>query len=152
MLDAAQVGIGGTPLDYRYSISLRLEHPSADLSSAEDVFGLQPSNAWTAGDRRRTPTGTVFESFRSDSFWTARLDNGHLASRSLPTALLEAAKRLRVGAAFLDKLAATGGRSELFMGWFFDEGNNGDVLGFELLGRLAELKLDVAFDVYGEAN
>ena len=144
--------IGGATLDYRYSISLRIRHPQADLSEASEVFSLEPSNAWTAGDRRRTPTGAALDGFRSDSFWTARLSDGQSASRSLPAALSEAVQRLQIGAAFLDRLAASGGRSELFVGWFFDQGNSGDVLGFEFLGRLAALKLDVSFDVYSETD
>ena len=77
---------------------------------------------------------------------------GCSASRSLSAALSDVVERLHTGRAFLDMLTASGGRSELFVGWFFDEGNSGDVLGFELLGQLAELKVDVSFDVYGEAE
>lgn len=151
-LHSASREFGGIPLEYRYSISLRIRHPNADLSSAGKVFDLAPSNAWTAGERRQTPAGTLLEGIRSDSFWTARLLDGQSTSRPLPTALSELVERLRQGAIYLETLAASGGRSELFVGWFFDEGNSGDVLSFELLGRLAELKLDVSFDVYGEAK
>lgn len=113
------------------------------------MFGLGASSAWRLGERRKTPKGALLEGIRSDSFWTARLEDGSSATRSLPVALSDAVERLKVGAVFLRELAEEGGRSELFIGWFFDDGNSGDVLSFELLQRLAELKLDLSFDVYG---
>ncbi len=94
----------------------------------------------------------MLEGFRSDSFWTARIDEGQSASRPLSIALSDAVERLRTGATFLNDLATSGGRSELFVRWFFNKGNSGDVLGFELLGKLAEMKLDASFDVYGEVT
>lgn len=59
---------------YRFKISLRLVHPSADLSPCSKEFGLEPSRVWKVGEARTTPRGTPLEGLRSESYWTTPLD------------------------------------------------------------------------------
>jgi hypothetical protein len=46
-----------------------------------------------------------------------------------------------------DQLARLG---EFFIGWLFDEGNSGDVFDHRLLARLADMNIDLSFDVYAD--
>jgi len=48
---------------------------------------------------------------------------------------------------FFRRVRTDGGRTEFFIGWDFD-GNSGDVFGCDLLGRLADLKIDLSLDLY----
>ena len=73
---------------------------------------------------------------------------GSYADRDLAAALADVLGQLSPKKAFFVNLSASGGRSELFVGWFFHEGNSGDVLDHKLLGRLAELCMDLSLDVY----
>src|SRR5690606_8846790 len=51
---------------YRFKVSLRLVHPSADLSHCSREFGLEPSRQWRAGDARTTPRGRPLEGVRGE--------------------------------------------------------------------------------------
>ncbi len=51
----------------------------------------------------------------------------------------------------LSKIRACDGRIEFFIGWY-SEGNTGDVFSYELMRKLGELGVDMAFDIYGAAG
>ncbi len=55
--------------------------------------------------------------------------------------------KLERKASFLRKFSATGGHLEFFIGWFVNS-NCGEVLDFDLLRRLADLRIELSFDVY----
>jgi hypothetical protein len=133
--------------EYTYSISLRLVHPSEDPAVFTQALGLQPFNSWIAGSPRITRTGTPLKGIREKSFWTVRLVDGASVNRPLSRALDEVLDDLADREGFFRGLARSGGRAELFIGWFFG-GNTGDVFDHELLARLAEFKIDLSFDVY----
>jgi hypothetical protein len=48
---------------------------------------------------------------------------------------------------FFDRIRSQGGTIELFVGWFFD-GHSGDEFDCDLLGRMADLKIDLSLAVY----
>ena len=134
--------------DYRYSISLRLRHPSWDPTEATAILGMTPSRSWRAGEARTTPKGRPLTGFRDASYWTAPLTDGDSKQLHLCAAIADAARSLAPHTAFLVEFAESGGKSEFFIGWFFDEGNSGDVLDWRLLESLAQLRVDLSFDVY----
>ncbi|MFI4973514.1 MAG: DUF4279 domain-containing protein [Caulobacterales bacterium] len=134
--------------DYTYSVSLRLEHPSRSPCEITTALRLAPSRAWSFGAPRQTRKGSSLTGVYRETYWTARLESGSSADRDLSDTIGAILDRLEDRRAFLREFAQTGGRSELFVGWFFDDGNSGDVLGHDLLGRLADFRLDLSFDVY----
>lgn len=138
--------------DYRYSISLRAFHPTMDLDCVSEVLGIRPRVLWKVGEPRKTPKGTPLSGIYETGFWTARLFDGGSTQQGLPLALSAALDTIAVGSSLFTTIAQTGGRVELFVGWFFDEGNSGDLFGHSLLGRLASMNVDLSFDVYGEAQ
>jgi hypothetical protein len=134
---------------YRYAISLRFRHPSADLSGIGDKLGITPTRSWKAGDPRTTPKGTPLDGVFRDSYWTSMpIEGASSEATDLSEALGQILTQLSERRAFFADFADSGGRAELLVGWFFDEGNSGDVLPHELLARLAELRIDLSLDVY----
>jgi hypothetical protein len=109
---------------------------------------MEPSRTWTVGAPRQTPKGAPLKGVYKENYWTTRLEDGASADRDLSDTIAATLDQLDDRRAFLRDFAETGGRSELFIGWFFDDGNSGDVFGHELLGRLADFRLDLSFDVY----
>jgi hypothetical protein len=140
------VTVGGA--EYRYSISLRVTHPSRSLDDLTAELGIVPSRTWRAGEPRTTPRGEPLNGLYGEHYWTARLVDGVSTDRNLATALAAVLDKLFVKKEFIASLSKSGGRSEFFIGWFFDEGNSGDVLSSTLLGKLADFCIDLSFDVY----
>lgn len=133
---------------YSYCISLRLEHPSRDPVEFTAALGTEPSRTWRAGEPRTTPKGAPLEGLRRESFWTATLAEGAWPPEELGIALSRVIDVLEEKASFFVDLNRSGGRAEFFIGWFIDEGNSGDALKHDLLGRLACLGVDLSFDIY----
>ncbi len=132
---------------YRLKISLRLVHPSADLSSCSEEFGRKPSRLWRAGEPRATPRGNPLEGLRHDSYWTSPLDTS--TSSRLEDALAEIARQLTDHRAFFAKHAESGGTASLFIGFFFASFNTGFLLEPELLAKYSSMGVALDFDMYG---
>jgi hypothetical protein len=132
---------------YTYSISLRISHPSRTVADLAAELQLTTTRMWEAGAPRATKGGTALVGVYKNNFWTAKIMEGSSVGRDLASALTDVLEKLSPKGDFLINLAATGGKTELFIGWFFD-GNSGDVLDHKLLGPLAELCIDLSFDVY----
>ncbi|MEE7545860.1 DUF4279 domain-containing protein [Xanthomonas sp. Kuri4-1] len=132
----------------RYRISLRITHPSIRGDEINAELGLTPKISYTVGDRRLTPKGHELPGIRKESFWCYEL-----ASHDEPfeIAISNFSKELAKHKSFLDRLSATGGRLEYFIGWFSFE-NSGSVLEEGLLKLLADLKINLAFDIYPELH
>jgi hypothetical protein len=134
---------------YFYIVSLRLRHPSADLLSLASPIGVSPIRTWKAGEPRTTPKGTPLTGVNRDSYWYGRMiEDTSSQTQSLGDALAGIVDTLTPHRQFFEAFAADRGRAEFFIGWYFPEGNSGDVLGHELLRRLSELKIDLSFDIY----
>jgi hypothetical protein len=137
---------------YSYSVSLRVFHPSIDPGALTKSLRLKPSNAWKVGEPRLTPTGKALKGFNRGSFWTARLVQKRFAttpSRSLEAALAAEVRRLQKHRALFRRIQRGGGRTELFVGIFGQNGFNfGGELDTELLGGLTKLGLSLGLDIY----
>jgi hypothetical protein len=134
--------------NYWYIISLRIRHPTRSLDDLGVELNLTPSRVSQAGAPRTSLRGAPLSGVYAENFWTASILEGALTDRDLAAAITVVLDQLSPKMDFLLGLVASGGRSELFIGWFFDDGNSGDVLDHKLLGRLAEFKIDLSFDVY----
>lgn len=134
--------------DYSYSVSLRFSHPSMAPADVTSALQLEPSRSWSAGEARKTPKGSPLEGVYKDNYWIAPILDGSSVDCELARAIDSALDQLETRKLFFQDFAASGGRSELFVGWFFDEGNSGDVLEHGLLARLADFKIDLSLDIY----
>ncbi len=132
---------------YRFKISLRLVHPSADLSSCSEEFGLEPSRLWRVGESRTTSRGNPLDGRRHESYWTSPLDVS--AYSRLEGALAEVARRLTNHSSFFAKHAESGGTASLFIGFFLESFNTGFLLEPELLAKYSSMRVALDFDMYG---
>jgi hypothetical protein len=127
------------------TISIRIFHPTQDLSYLSGVLGVQPRHFWRSGEPRRGPDGASLGGLRSESYWSARLkiDPG----ADLNVTLWETATWLKRHTAVLRAIRSQGGRAELFVGWFVPN-QAGTTLSSDLLHALGELGLDLSLDIY----
>ena len=133
---------------YRFKVSLRLVHPSADLSHCSREFGLEPSRQWRAGDARTTPRGRPLEGVRGESYWTAPLDTS--PHKNIADSLSHIASWLKEHSAFMANHARSGGSVELFIGFFLESFNTGFDLSPGLLAEFGALGVGLDFDMYGQ--
>lgn len=139
--------MGTVSQPYRFKISLRLTHPSEDLSECSAEFGLEPSRQWKVEDPRTTPHGNPLDGVRRESYWTSPLDTA--AHNDLEGALAQVAQRLCEHAPFLSGHARSGGSAEIFIGFFLESFNTGFSLEPSLLAKYASLGVALDFDMYG---
>ncbi len=130
---------------FRYAVSLRIHHPDVDPGAISDRLGLAPRAAWKAGDARSARDGTALGGRHDSTYWTSPLGQG--PGDGLEEALEAFTSRLAPQGDFFRELHATGGRIEYFVGWF-SETNCGVILGCRLLQALADLRIDLALDIY----
>ena len=139
---------------YRFKISLRVRHPSIDPAEITKALGKEPTRAWQTGRPRTTSKGDLRAETYRETYWTSKLREGGLVlddrssegedlAQAIEAMLLDLAGHKQ----FFQELRAGGGQVEFFVGWFFD-GNIGEVFRHDLLGRLADLKIDLSLDVY----
>jgi len=123
-----------------------------DPGALTSALRLKPSNAWKAGEPRRTPTGQPLKGVNRESFWTARLIQKRYATtpnRSLEASLASEIKRLQKHRALFRRIQRAGGRTELFVGIFGQNGFNfGGELDIDLLAGLTKLGLSLGLDIY----
>ena len=139
--------MGAELQEYRFTISLRLVHPSAELSHCSAELGLEALRLWKAGEPRETPQGKPLEGFWRESYWTATLDTPE--PEGLEAALARIADWLGEHASFLSNHARSGGSAELFIGFFLEGANSGFLLEPSLIEKYSALGVALAFDIFG---
>jgi len=131
---------------YRSSISLRLMSSVITADSMIAVVGMVPSFAWNKGESRLLPHGKELNSVKKISYATFQLYRSE--ERWLPELLSESVARLSAHREFFRQLKGDAdGRAELFIGWFLSR-SGGDTFPSTLLLDVADLGLDLSFDVY----
>ncbi len=133
---------------YSYSISLRLWHPTIEPEEITTALAIQPGRSWVAGMPRTTATGRPMRGTNADNFWTARLCNDVFDAQDLGSALKSQLSRLAIHKQFFNSYVESGGKAEFFIGWFLEQTNSGDVLDHALFALLADLKINLHFDIY----
>jgi len=130
------------PRTYRFALSLCLRHPSARVGDISAALGREPMSAWTVGDKM-----THSEHLHWSTYWCERIP--HDDSAELSDALWKGVTALQPHRKILRDFASTGGKIYFSVGWFTTTKSGGDTLTAELLGRLADLRIGLEFDVYG---
>jgi hypothetical protein len=118
---------------FRYAVSLRIWHPQIDAAVISDTLALAPKHTSPA----------------VPSYWTHGYEvvqDGECAAFIHTTA-----SALKPHSGFFRQVRAAGGRVEFFIGWFGDR-NLGDTFSHATLSLVAELQIDLSFDVHPDAQ
>jgi hypothetical protein len=137
---------------YKYSVSIRISHPTINPDTLTKKLGLQPSRSWMAGAQRSTPKGNILKGINKNTYWTAVLHREkNLSSRKRPLEnfLSEQLARLKKVEKYLKYIRKTGGRIEFFVGLFCDK-NMGAEIPSSLLAAMGKLGIDLSLDIYPE--
>ena len=126
-------------------MSLRVTHPSMNSAFIANQLALKPKTSWTAGEQRLSPRGTPL-GIAEASYCNFELKVA--GDVGLAEALATHVERIAKHATFLSELVATGGRVEFYVGWFIEK-HAGELLDDELLRHLADLRINLAIEVYG---
>jgi hypothetical protein len=110
---------------------------------------MEPRTKWSVGELRRRADGKATEEMNDHTYWTCSVPNEE--SVRLVDALSAHLTELESHTGFLREFVASGGEIEYFVGWFTTNVSGGDTLDWQLLGRLSDLKINLALDVYGNA-
>ncbi|MFZ1991037.1 MAG: DUF4279 domain-containing protein [Alphaproteobacteria bacterium] len=132
---------------YRYRISLRLWHPALDPNEITAALGIAPKFSWKANDPRTTPRGDPLMALPY-SYWSGRGVDGNSRERSLPDGLSNMLTELQPNKPLFDRVNSDGGKVELFVGWWLEDENSGEVFESELLKEFSDLGVRLSLDIY----
>ncbi len=136
--------------DYRYSVSLRVTHPTIDPDKITESLGIEPFRKWKVGGNRATPIGRPLEGKNKESYWAA---NMHTEKKLLSTDmymedyLVCLNNKLEKHKDYFLELITSGGCVEYFIGWFSAD-NVGLTLSTELMGQTSELGIEIGLCAY----
>ena len=141
---------GESSVPISVTASLRMRHPSADLSYCTRQLDLEPNRQWVAGEPRTSPVGRPLGGVQPDSYWCAPLVLDQ--ESDIENFLASTLDRLETYRSVFDQCSATGGSAELFIGFFLEAFNGGFSLQPQLLAKAASLGIALDFDIYGHED
>lgn len=130
---------------YKCDVSLRVYHPTIDPERISQELGISPGRKWVAGTPRATPAGQALEGVYEYSYWVVRMVPK--AGQTLPEFLAAIIVKLEAHKGLLNEITGTGGRLQLYISFFVSK-NAGEIMDWELLWKLAQLRLSLAIDIY----
>jgi hypothetical protein len=136
---------------FSYAVSLRVRHPTLDLSVLADKLGLEPAHCWAAGEPRRSQTGSPLGGNHRDSYWSAPLPAQLTGPSSMPLELFFSQHLLQLGRhrEFLNKLQRDGGEVSLLVE-LAPTANASLTFSSASARKLADLNIEVEFQFVGD--
>ncbi|MDR2871761.1 MAG: DUF4279 domain-containing protein [Xanthomonadaceae bacterium] len=136
-------------LPYQYRVSLRITHPSVDLSRFDSLLGIESQWGWRVGDFKETPSGVPSKERHSSSYWCAELTLSYTSTEeaTLEDFLQEWLDRLTPHQELLAQISEEGGGTELFIGLFL-ENAAAFSLSPILLAQFALLRMALDVGIY----
>lgn len=132
--------------EFRFSVSLRLFTKTVEPDEICALLGLGAKWKNKIGEPRVNPKGTPIGGFYESSYCSFRLVQ--IDGERLHDMLNRVAENLAKHKQLFHRIRDEGGRTEFFVGWY-SPGNTGDTFSHGLLEKFADLKIDLALDVYG---
>ena len=120
--------------------------------SADEIIGrcgLKPKFTQSAGQPRQTPRGNALEGIYSRTYVSFPLDTSHYGS--IEECLADIGGPIGFNDEITQALLVGGGRIEIFIG-VYCENNCGIELPPALMARLADKKMFLSLDIYGNAG
>jgi hypothetical protein len=135
---------------YRYRVSLRITHPSADLDYLDAALAMKAPWRWRAGDPRETPEGVPLKGYHQYSYWCVALTGNDAMDtdlESLESFLATQLDRLGAYADVLADLTGSNGKASLFIGLFID-GDSSVSISPAVAAKAAANGIALDFDIY----
>ena len=137
---------------YEFTASLRMRHPRIDPATITQTLGIKPQHTWQSGTPRMGPEGESLEGLYRESYWMARLmETPQLSGQvSVEGVLGETLAHLRRSQAFLERIQAEGGVTELHIS-LFARANFSLELPASTLALLGRLGVGVALEIHTQS-
>lgn len=136
---------------FSYSVSLRVRHPTLNLDVLTDKLRLEPDHMWTAGEPRRSQTGTALGGVHRDSYWSAALPAQMIGANSMPLELFfsQWVMQLYRHRDVLSELQKDGGEISLLVE-LSPEANASLTFSSATARKLADMNTEVEFQFVGD--
>ncbi len=134
-----------TACAYSFTVSLRFFHPFMKWEEFAAILGMSPEFSWNAGEPRKTPKGTPLEGIRKETYASFMLTER--SSADLESFLTDVVEMLERKKGFFERLSATGGRQEFFIGVFAKADMAFD-LDPSLLAKMGDLGIQFSLCFY----
>jgi len=136
---------------FSYSVSLRVRHPTMDLSVLTEKLRLEPAHTWKAGEPRRSHGGAPVGGHHRDSYWSAPLPAQTIGPNSMPLEAFFSQQVLQLSRhrEFLERLRKDGGELSLLIE-VAPVANASLTLSSATARKLADLNIEVEFQFVGE--
>jgi hypothetical protein len=136
---------------FSYAVSLRVRHPTLDLSVLAEKLRLEPAHCWAAGEPRRSQAGSPLGGNHRDSYWSAPLPAQMIGPSSMPLELFFSQQLLQLGRHrdFLNKLQSDGGEVSLLVE-LAPTANASLTFSSATARKLADLNIEVEFQFVGD--
>jgi hypothetical protein len=123
---------------FEYNVSLRLKHPEIEPDDISRVLGLVPRSSGAEGEAGEA-------ALRSEHYWVYWFEQPDgVGLRDYLKILMG---KLAEHRSVFDKVTSTQGRVQLFI--TLPAGKSaGEVLDWQVLQKLAEMRIDLAFEIY----
>jgi hypothetical protein len=150
-MSSSNVGQVSPASAFSYAVSLRVRHPTLNLSVLTDKLRLEPAHSWTAGEPRRSQTGAPLGGNHRDSYWSAPLPAQMTGHNSMPLELFLSQQVVQLSRHrdFLCKLLSDGGEMSLLIE-LAPVANASVTLSSATARKLAELSMEVEFQFVGD--
>jgi hypothetical protein len=136
---------------FSYAVSLRVRHPTLDLSVLADKLRLEPAHSWKAGEPRRSQSGSPLGGNHRDSYWSAPLPAQIMGPSSMPLELFLGQQLVQLSRhrEFLNQLQSDGGEVSLLVE-LAPTANASLTFSSASARKLAELNIEVEFQFVGD--
>ncbi len=135
---------------YRYKVSLRIWHPDIDPDHISDCLKLQPNIVDRVGQVRYLPNGRSIPNSGTETYWVHAFDLNS-SDQEFEDFLSNKLSELSLHQDLFAEITSSGGRCELFIGFFIKE-RCGFNFSPQLLHQASLLQLSLALDIYTEGN
>jgi hypothetical protein len=126
----------------RFRVSLRIVHPTCDLSAFDLILGEHALRSWVAGSERSTPTGGKLDGINSNSYRAYSVHN-ESSSIGITDAIVSVTEKLESHQDRITEMLGAEGTMELFIS-VIDPDAPGDTLPWALLHRLGSLRVSLS--------
>jgi len=133
---------------FRYKISLRFYGNEFDPEDVTRELSIAPNFHWKQGDQIINPPETPSKGIRRKSYWSYRFSP---IGDDIESSILAILRTLLPHKDFIERTQSKGVNIELFIGLFADE-NFGFTIAHTLAKPLSDLRIDLGFDIYPEAE